>query len=624
MRRLLVLVFCAWSLLVSAQQQRVETVLSTNRVSEGESVVMNVRAVGLDAELDVSSLNNDFDVTSRSSSRQVTIENGRRSSTVEWVLELVPKRTGVLEVPAVSVGDEQSLPLTLLVEQAASGAARDLFLQASVDTIEPYVQSQVIYTVRVFQDVRFLDASLSNPELSNATIQQLGEEKSYQETVQGRPYTVTEIRYVVFPQKSGEVVIPSVVLNAVVTAEKNPQPNTRIRTRRLTRKADDIVLNVKPRPDSATGSWWLPARDVTLQSEWSEPIDNVTVDQPLTRTVYLMAQGVGDAQLPELVVPEVDNVSVYADTPTAVTNAGEQGLRAQQTNTWAVIPQSPGQWVMPEIQVNWFDTRTGETKVAVLPEEVITVIADGGTEANVEQVASANAGSDISNGDENATMVDANNSGVLPTGSEASDTDALAEELTDAQQNAPSSNASNQTASATDAALLAPLDSNAIDAMLAQTNRWRLATFVLLGTWCLSLIGFLWWHSQSKRTKQLPSDTVSATEKFRRRAGSRVSLSEIAVACESGSADEVSSSVMQWAAAVWPVNPPTSLQDVGRRLDSAELLGAFQSVDAARFRSSENVNTMTFSTIPDMLKRAVDQHEEPPQKDQSLHSLPTL
>jgi len=281
----ILLILTGVSISAQAQQQRVEVQLSAKRISIDESVILNVRAYSLDEELDASALGANFDVTKRSSSRQVTIENGKRTSLVEWVLELIPRSTGVIEVAPVRVGSEQSLPLTLLVEQPAQGADRGLFVEASVDVSEPYVQAQVIYTLRVFQDVRLLDASLSTPDVDGVLMQQLGEERSYRENVDGRNYTVSEIRYSVFPQQSGIVEIPSIILKAVVAANPNQVPNTRTRTRSLTRRADNIELNVRPRPDGLDGSWWLPAKEVRLQSEWSAPITSLTVDQPITRTI---------------------------------------------------------------------------------------------------------------------------------------------------------------------------------------------------------------------------------------------------------------------------------------------------------------------------------------------------
>lgn len=607
----LLLLLLAASMCVQAQQQRVEVQLNSNRVSADESVILNVRAYGIDAEIKTSALDKDFDVSKRSSSRQVTIENGKRTSLVEWVLELAPKRTGALEIPPISVGAEQSRPLTLLVDAPASGAARDLFLEASVDISEPYVQAQVIYTLRVFQDVRFLEASLQVPEVDGVVIQQITEEKNYQEMVDGRNYVVSEIRYSVVPQQSGIVTIPALVLQAVIAVDKNQVPNTRTRTRRIKRRANQIELNVKARPDGMVGSWWLPAKAVDLKSEWSLPIDAIAVDQPVTRTIQLQAVGVSDEQLPELDVPDVDGISIYADKPTAQTSTTEQGLVSQQTNTWAVIPQKAGELVLPEMKVNWFDTATGEARVAVLPAEIITV-------------APAAAGSPVDS-NSGASSRPVNNVASDQSGqiNNVDDSDALADIETN---ESPAKMDNSKQELSADAALLSnAANSDALQAL----QRLRSIVIALIAGWVLSLLGlWLWMRKRySVDSGQAGNERVkteSSIMRFQRRAGSRAALEPIKEACDSADVSKISKEVLSWAAMVWPGNAPTNISAVAKRLNSADLEHAFNLIDAQQYRPIGSVKPVAVDQIPLILKKAIDQYQEVKSDTPESNALPSL
>lgn len=611
----LLLLLASVSMQAQAQQQRVEVQLSANRVSIEESVILSVRAYALDAELDASALTTNFDVTTRSSSRQITIENGKRTSVVEWILELIPRRIGALEVPPIVVGSEQSRPLTLLVEQPASGSERDLFVEASVDVSDPYVQAQVIYTLRVFQDVRFLDASLSMPDIEGAIMQQLGDERTYQDTVNGRNYAVSEIRYSVFPKQSGKVEIPSIALKAVVPVDRNQVPNTRTRTRTLTRRAENVVLNVRPRPDGLEGNWWLPAKEVKLQSAWSAPVSNLAVDQPITRTVHLMAQGVADSQLPQIEVPEVENISIYADTPTAATNISETGLMSQQTNTWAVIAQVPGELVLPEVRVNWFDTTTGEARVAVLPEEIITVTGPA---------ESTTVGTSADGDAQNNLAVDSQqNTPSTDLATAESDTDALAENGID-DGLLPESEASGQDNETPNEVV----NSLAINDQVAN-SWWKSIAIGLLAGWVLSLVGlWLWWRSKrdaaNDATTSASLSNETDTDRFRRRAGSRAALSPIKLACESGDASKISQQVLAWGAMVWPKNPPTHIADVAKRLNHQPLSQLFEAVDAEQYRPSGSVKPVAVDAIPEALRVAVENYREPQNNAVDTNALPAL
>ena len=610
---LLMLLIASWLLMASfetqAQQQRVEVQLSANRVSVDESVILNVRAYSIDEELNASALSKDFDVTQRSSSRQVTIENGKRTSLVEWVLELAPKRSGALEIPPIIVGSEQSRPITVLVDQPATGASRDMYLEASVDDSDPFVQGQVIYTLRIFQDVRFLEATLHVPEVDGVQMQQLSEEKNYQETVDGRTYVVSEIRYSVFPQQSGAVIIPAITLQAVIAADQNQVPNTRTRTRRIKRRANEVELNVKPRPDGLSGSWWLPAKAVNIQSEWSSPIDAMEVDQPVTRTIHIMATGAGDEQLPELSVPAVDNISIYADKPTATTSNSDRGLISQQTNTWAVIPQVAGELVLPEMEVNWFDTTTGEARVAVLPAETITV---------VEPVAQASRGSSSAAISQNNAV---DEQAVLSNN--ADDTDAIVESTLDEPMT--STDSTPQEGSAEAALVGNTFSTEAIQAI----SRWRNLAAALLAGWVLSLLGVWFWMRKRQATLQVDqaekrTKAESGTLRFQRGAGSRAALEPIKAACDSADVSKISKEVLSWAAMVWPDKTPTNIAAVAKRLESADLAKAFAAIDAQQFRPAGSVKSVAVDQIPALLKRAVDQYQETEISTPESNALPGL
>jgi len=558
---------------VQAQQQRVEVQLSSHRISVDESVVLYVRAYGIDAEVNTSALDKDFDVTGRTSSRQVNIVNGRRTSIVEWELELAP--------------------LTLLVEPPPTGSARDLFLEASVDNNDPYVQAQVIYTLRVFLDIQLLQGSLDVPEVDGILMEQITDAQVYQETVQNRTYQVREFRYSVFPQQSGVLTIPSIVLHAAVAADPNQVPNTRTPTRRIRQASNEVELNVKARPDNMAGSWWLPAKEVTLHSEWSSPVDALVVDQPVTRTIYMTATGVGEEQLPELTESTANNISIYADKPTAATNVSETGLISQQTNTWAVIPQAAGELVLPA------SNGSGATPgTPAADQSAPTTNADN-----------TNATADIAKEDALAS----NN-----------DTDALAESVT--EETIPITTSANEQG---DSELPASVSSALNASALQAVGRWRTIAAVLLAGWVASLLGLWLWMRKRQSASSgpagaKPEQSESSIVRFQRRAGSRAALDPIKVACDSKDASKISVEVLSWAAMVWPEQAPTHISTVAKRLKSPELLQAFDAIDAQQYRPAGGVKSVAVDQIPALIKQAVDQYHEAEHDTADTNALPSL
>ncbi len=591
-----------------AQDQRVDIALDAQKIGADETVILTVRAIGLDEELDSSSLLKDFDVNRRSSSRQVNIINGKRTSIVEWILELTPKQSGVLTVGPIQVGAEVSGSAILVVDEPATGSNRELFVEASVDVMDPYVQSQIIYTVKVYQDVRLLDGSLSVPETDLAIVRQIGSDETFRETVDGREYAVVQRRYSLFPRKSGPLELPQVVLQATVAIDRAIVPNSRTRTRRLTRRSNTITLDVKPRPPASDGSWWLPATQVLLGSEWSAPIDQIQIDEPLTRTIRLQARGVADSQLPEIPVPSVDNVSIYADSPTSSTDTSGDNVIAEQVVTWAVIPQQAGKLVLPEVRVEWFDTQARESKVAILPAEVLNVVG----EPSPDQASDA------------------------PTDATAITTPVVNDDKAalSAEQNAVIDNTQDDSQNSADTASLATAGVVADDVASSAaigTSWWRnVAVFALLG-WVLSFAALWYWFARRKpSTANASSATVneSSQQRFRRTAGAPASLDRVTEACTGGDPSKIAQAVLGWGVMVWPENPPTHIQDIAQRLKSSELNVLFAELDAKQYGNAANdnagVNSVTMDSIPKLIQSAVVQLDDASAKIPDGKPLPAL
>lgn len=595
----LILLF-SFSLSSSAQGQRVDIALDAQKIGADETVILTVRAVGMDEELDTSNLEPDFEVNRRSSSRQVNIINGQRTSIVEWILELTPKRSGVLTIGPIQVGSQASRSAILMVDEPATGANRELFVETSVDVLDPYVQSQVIYTVNVYQDVRLLDGSLSVPDTDLAMIRQLGEDKTFRETVEGREYAVVQRRYSVFPRKSGPLELPQVVLQATVAIDRAITPNTRTRTRRVTRRSNTITLDVQPRPQASDGSWWLPASQVLLGSEWSTPIDQLQVDEPVTRIIRLQASGVADSQLPEIPVPSPDNISIYADSPTSSTDSSGDNVIAEQVVTWAVIPQQSGKLELPEVRIEWFDTQARESKVAILPAEVLNVVGESAVNPLPESQGD-NASAAISN-------VDNNNAALT------------------ADQNTAVDNVQNQVPNATDADGL-----NVSTKLTAGAVWWRNIAMLALFGWVLSIAGLWYWFARrAKNTSKGASDAVpeTARKRFMRKAAAPAALDRVTEACGTGDPSKIAQAILGWGVMVWPEHPPTHIQDVAKRLNSSELRELFTELDAQQYGGAasekSSVNTVTMESIPKLIQSAVMQLEAADDKIPDGKPLPAL
>lgn len=355
-------------------------------IQEGETFSLTVQADN--GEPDLSPLDALFDVVSTSKSSQMSFINGRMSSRTEWNILLMPKHVGRLVIPALAVGNEKTAPIEVQVMQASaqsnSGnkAGQDVIIEAKAEPENPYVQAQVVYTVKLYYAVQIQDGGLSQPKIDNAVVEKLGDDARYQTQRNGRLYQVTERRYAIFPQQSGQVEIPATVFGANIVEQRggyNFDPFNRFFAQPVTRpvrlRSATLRLQVRPKPMQFTGTNWLPSQQLQLSQTWSSDPTQFKVGEPITRTVRIEAVGLTAAQLPSLDAPSGSSLKAYPDQPSLETKSDGNNLLGVRIEKSAIVPTHAGNVTIAAVEVPWWNTKTDRMEIARLPAQVITVAA---------------------------------------------------------------------------------------------------------------------------------------------------------------------------------------------------------------------------------------------------------
>ncbi len=343
-----------------------------------------------DGDPDFAPLEQDFSIVNQSQSSSSTWVNGDYSKSIRWTLEVTAKKSGNLVIPAIQFGSDANKPVPIVVNQGATTGNdavkpdEDIFLEVKATPEQPYVQSQVIYTIRLYRRVDIAQAELSEPELADAVIEKLGEDSNYNTVVNGVSYLVTERKYAIFPQKSGVMNIKPLALTAAIIV--NSQPDFRdffgsrmTKSKRVLSK--EITLNVKPAPSSFSGKDWLAVEKLELTQEWSGDIQQMKVGEPLTRTLTLHGVGTTVGQLPELNTVKTDNnIKAYPDQPVLNEQKQADGISASRQEKIALIPATAGKHILSAIEIPWFNTKTQKIEVARLPETTINVSGSSETQ----------------------------------------------------------------------------------------------------------------------------------------------------------------------------------------------------------------------------------------------------
>ena len=356
----------------------------------------------------------DFDILSgpnQSSSSSTSIINGVRTSTktLTFTCILRPKREGTFTIPAATVTVDgkqmKSKELTVKVlppdqkgTQQGRGASasqpgqisnEDLFIVATVNKKKVYEQEAILLTYKIYTTVNLTNVSGKMPDLKGFHTQEVempkGNREFELEHYNGRNYrTIVWSQYVLFPQQSGQLEIPSITFEGTVaqrvqsydpfeaffnggSSYVNVQKS--IRTPKLT---IDVSLLPSGKPVSYCGG--VGSFNISSTISTTELKENEAV------TLKLVISGTGNMKLiknPEVKFPA--DFEVYDPKVDNKFTLKTSGLSGNKVIEYLAIPRHGGNYTIPAVEFSYFDVKSGAYKTLSTPEYTLNVAKGSGS-----------------------------------------------------------------------------------------------------------------------------------------------------------------------------------------------------------------------------------------------------
>jgi hypothetical protein len=356
------------------------------RLNSGETVELTLETTDVTqfGKPELAPLEAAFEVRDTRQVNRLTTLDGDRQAATRWIITLLPRQTGSVVIPALQLGELHSQSITLQVlhsDQTLNNNMAPVFIDASLDADSVYVQAQVVLTLRIYHSVPLYDDSSLTPlQLPDAHIEQLGESRTFEKIINGVRHGVIEMRYAIYPQRSGTLTIPALVFSATTVEPAAPGDNNTPRPGKLTRVTSaQIPLNVRAMPTAYPADTpWLPARSLSLSESWNPDPPNGQVGDSLTRTLTLKAEGLSSAQLPPLPDTTVEGLRRYPDQPQLNNQNSERGLIGSREEREALVPAQGGNLELPTVEVVWWNTHEDHLERTSLPARTLQVAENPG------------------------------------------------------------------------------------------------------------------------------------------------------------------------------------------------------------------------------------------------------
>lgn len=385
---LLILANTAWA--------EVTAKIDRSNISINETFTLTVTSdkASLFNSPDLNGLNKHFDVLSQRKQSSHQFVNGKSSSSAQWIYTLAPKTTGNIVIPPIELDGEKTAALVIAVAKSAqntnegssSGNSQDpVYTQTHLASDTSYVHSQNILTIKLFTSITISDVTIEELDIEDTVVKPLGN-TSYRTNIGGKEHIVYEVKYALFPETSGELMIPSLTITASKGQRRSLFSDPYGSQGKIRLRTDSKTLMVEEIPDEFDGNLWIAAKDITLNEVFegnniaNSDADTLTlkVGESITRIISIQADGLAAEQLPPLELPDINGIKFYPDQAEVNSSESLDGILGIREESYALIPTQAGTYTLPEVKLEWWNTQTNRMQTATLAAKTIQVTPAAG------------------------------------------------------------------------------------------------------------------------------------------------------------------------------------------------------------------------------------------------------
>ena len=290
--------------------------------------------------------------------------------------------------------DSYDQPRMRSAGSAISGS--DLFIKVSASKKRVHEQEPILLTYKVYTQVDLTQLEGKMPDLKGFHTQEvpLPQQKTFHtETVNGRPYKcVTWSQYVMYPQMTGRLEIPSITFKGIVVQQnRNVDPmeaffnggSGYVEVKKDI-KAPGITLQVDPLPQRpANFSGGVGKFNISASLDKKE----VKAGEPITLRVVV--GGIGNLKLlKQPVVNFPKDFDKYDAKVTDKTRLTANGVEGNMVYDFLAVPRNQGSYTVPSVELTYYDTSKNAYKTIKTQPFKVEVEKGDGTSAESEDFAS--------------------------------------------------------------------------------------------------------------------------------------------------------------------------------------------------------------------------------------------
>ncbi|MES9992900.1 MAG: hypothetical protein ABW098_13160 [Candidatus Thiodiazotropha sp.] len=243
-------------------------------------------------------------------------------------------------------------------------------LETTLSISNPYIQQGVILKLSVISQNNLRTASPSIPQSDSFIVKKLEGPVTHSRTRNGRRQIVNEFYYVVTPLRAGIHRLPTIRVSG-----EEEQAGSYNRGSRAFEASTAEPVELRIRESNLESQPWLPAEHLELKITLPKNL-KAAAGKPFTLATEISAAGIPAEQLPSLEQQlKSDAFRVYREQSRVETDLkrSDNKLFGQRLESFTLVPQYGGDLKLPQLSINWWNTRSHMAQRASIPLHPIAV-----------------------------------------------------------------------------------------------------------------------------------------------------------------------------------------------------------------------------------------------------------
>ena len=240
----------------------------------------------------------------------------------------------------------------------------EIFLEAVVEPANPWVGQQVLYSLYLFTQADVRSINPTPPDFKGFWSRDVPQPQQLTPRMvqrDGKRFgKVLLMERALFPRRAGEMEIEAAEAQLLALLSDGNPFSLLPRSQEIQRASNAVRLNVRELPPPPPGFDGLVGQ-VELEAELTPT--ELEVGAAATLTLTLSGRGHLQGQL-EPPLPSLEDIEIFPPQRQSEENLRRKQVEGKRTWSYVLVPEKPGEWRLPPIEMPYFDPSKGRYETA--------------------------------------------------------------------------------------------------------------------------------------------------------------------------------------------------------------------------------------------------------------------